>query len=154
MNNRKVTIALGLLTAILAIVSVLVMFATAFGASDNMGNPSSHGSCYNVAFGYQNYDLIPLLLVAFILQCTAILFASVGALLPGRLGGICLGFAGIIIAAAGVIWFFSPNLFVAANGTIPEAELVVNGVGSILTGVFGVLAGLMGMYGAYRAFRA
>ena len=154
MNNRKFSIIIGLLSAILVIVSILVMFATAFGASDNMGNPSSHGNCFNVAFGYQGYSAIPLLVVAFVLQCVGAFFALVGSFLPGRIGGIALGLGGLLAIVGGVLWFFSPNLFVSVNGNIPEAENVINGVGSILTGIFGALGGLVGVYGAYRAFKA
>ena len=154
MNNRKISIVIGLLSTVLVIVSILVMFATAFGASDNMGNPSSHGNCFNVAFGYQNYDAIPLLIVAFVFQCVAAFFALVGSFIPGRIGGIALGFAGLLAIVGGVVWFFSPNLFIGTNGNIPEAETVVNGVGSILTGIFAAVGGLIGLYGAYRTFKA
>ena len=75
MNNRRTQIALGLLTAALAIVSIFVLFATAFGASDSVGYPSSYGSCFKVMFGTSAIENVPLLIVAFSLQIAAAAFA-------------------------------------------------------------------------------
>ena len=85
MNNRKVNIVLGLLVTVLAIVSVFILFATAFGKSDYSDHPSTLGSCFNVMFGNQGFEPVPGLIVAFVLQCVAILFALFGTILPGKI---------------------------------------------------------------------
>ncbi len=155
MNNRRTQIALGLVTAALAIVSIFVLFATAFGASDSVGYPSSYGSCFKVMFGTSRINAVPLLIVAFSLQCAGVLFAIVGAIFPGRLGGIVLGFASVLLVAAGVIWIFAPSLFLGQNADlVTPVENVVHGTGTILAMVFTFVPGLLGLYSAYRTFKA
>ena len=154
MDNRKVNIFLGIASSILGIVAVLVLFATAFGASDFWNNPSTLGSCYNVMFGYQGYNSVPLLIAAFVLQLCGIFFALVGAIIGRRLGAINLGLAAICFVAAGIMWFMSPSAFLSANPDFGVAEKVVLGTGSILTAVFSLGGALVGLYGAYRAFKA
>ena len=154
MNNRKVNIALGLIVAVLSIVSIFVLFATAFGSSDYSGHPSTLGSCFNIMFGNQGFDPVPGLIVAFVLQCVAAVFALVGAILPGRLGGINLGVAAICAAVAGVLWLMAPNMFSSVNPITETAESVAHGTGTILTAVLCLLSGLLGLYGGYRSFKA
>ena len=154
MNNRKVNIVLGALVSVLAIVSILVLFATAFGASDYSGNPSTLGSCFDVMFGKQSFNGIPLLVTAFVLQIVAAVFALFGAILPGKLGSFGFGVTTICLLAAGIMWFLSPSLFLGANTLNPEAETVVLGTGSILGAIFSLVGGVLGLYGAYRSFKA
>lgn len=153
MNNRKVHIALGLIASILAIVSVLVLFTTAFGDSDTMGNPSSLGSCYDVMFGAQEYSAVPLLIAAFVMQCTAIAFGLLGTFLPGKLGAFGLGLTALLLVISGVFWILAPTAFLGVNSVSAEAEIVQAGTGSILAIVFCFLGGLLSLYGAYRSFK-
>jgi len=153
MNNRKVSIVLGIIVTVLAIVSVFTLFATAFGASDAPGHPSTLGSCFDVMFGKQGFSAVPTLIVAFVLQCAAIAVGIVGAILPGRIGGITLGVAAALLVGAGIIWFMSPSLFSAINPLSSWAETVSLGTGSILTAVFCLVAALLGLYSGYRSFK-
>ncbi len=153
MNNRKVHIALGVIVALLSIVSVLVLFATAFGNSDYSEHPSTLGSCYNVMFGYQGFKPVPGLIVAFALQCAAILFAIIGTILPGRIGGGCLGLTAILLVVGGILWLTAPSMFSSINPIAAQAETVVHGTGTVLTAVMCLLGGVLGLYGAYRSFK-
>ena len=154
MNNRKVNMILGLVATVVAIVSVLVLFATAFGASDVASHPSTLGSCFNVMFGNQGFNAVPMLIVAFVLQLVAAFFMLIGAILPGKLGMFGLGLAGVCLAVAGVFWLMAPNFFKGANTVSADVEAVVNGTGTILAAVFSFLGALLGLYGAYRTFKA
>lgn len=154
MNNRKTQIALGLVTTVLAIVSIFVLFTTAFGASDSIGYPSSFGNCFKAMFGTSAIKPVPMLIVAFILQIVAAVFALIGSLFPGKLGGIILGIAAVLLVAAGVFWIMAPTLFLNANTVNPLVEKVTHGTGTILAMVFTFLPGLIGLYGAYRTFKA
>lgn len=154
MNNRKVNIILGLIASVAAIVSVLVLFATAFGASDIVSHPSTLGSCFNVMFGSQNFNAVPMLIVAFSLQVAAIFFMLLGAILPGKLGVGGLGLAAILLVVAGILWLNAPNFFAGVNTVSADVEKVVNGTGTILAAVFSFFAAVLGAYGAYRLVKA
>ena len=156
MDNRKVNIILGLIAALSAVISVFILFATAFGPSDAASNPSTLGSCFDVAFGTSQTGLnaVPALIVAFVLQLVAVVFGLIGALLPSKAGGIALAIGALSIAVAGVFWIISPGLFRSANPSItPASENVVLGTGTILAAVFCFLSTLLGLYGASRAFK-
>lgn len=153
MDNRKVNIFLGIAAAILGIVSILTMLATCFGPSDFSDHPSTLGSCYNVMFGYQSYNAVPLLITAFVLQIVGCVFALFGGIMRSKIGAFVLGIAAICFVVGGVFWFMSPGAFLSINN-VGEAEKVVLGTGSILTAVFSLLGGVVGLYGAYRAFKA
>ena len=154
MDNRKVNIILGIASSILGIVAILVLFATCFGASDFSDHPSTLGSCYDVMFGAQSYNSVPLLITAFVLQIVGATFALLGGLFRSKLGALVLGIAAVCFVAAGILWFMSPTAFLSANTNVGEEESVVLGTGSILTAVFSLGGALVGFYGAYRAFKA
>ena len=156
MNNRKVSIIIGLLVTVLAVTAILVCFASAFGA-DSAGYADTRGNVFQIAFGYQGKNAIPMLITAFILQCVAVLFALFGAILPARLGGISLGIAALLLIAGGVIYLFAPSLYQSANAAsiVPVAgETINNGSGILLTSIFSIVGGVIGIYGGYRAFKA
>ena len=87
--NRKVSVIVGLLVTVLAITAILVCFASAFGA-DADGLADTRGNVFQIMFGYQGKNAVPLLIVAFVLQCVGAFFALLGAIVPGKLGGINL----------------------------------------------------------------
>lgn len=156
MNNRRVSIIISLLVAILAVTAILVCFATAFGA-DSAGYTDTRGNVFQVMFGYQDKEAIPALIAAFVLQCIAILFAIFGAILPGRAGGICTGIGALLLVVAGILFLFAPGLYQSANAaTIVEieGESIYNGSGILLTSIFSIVAGVIGIYGGYRSFKA
>ena len=154
MDNRKVNIFLGIAGSVLGIVAILVLFATCFGASDFSSHPSTLGSCYDVMFGAQSYNSVPLLITAFVLQIVGSAFALLGGLFRSKIGALTLGIAGICLVAGGIMWFMSPNSFLSANPNVGEEESVVLGTGAILTAVFSLGGALVSLYGAYRAFKA
>lgn len=154
MDNRKVNIFLGIAASVLGIVAILVLFATCFGVSDFSSHPSTLGSCYDVMFGAQSYNGVPLLITAFVLQIVGSVFALLGGLFRSKIGAFALGIAGICLVAAGIMWFMSPGSFLAANPNVGEEESVVLGTGAILTAVFSLGGALVGLYGAYRSFKA
>ena len=156
MNNRKVSLIIGLLVTVLATTAILVCFATAFGA-DSAGYGDTRGNVFQIMFGYQGKVAIPMLITAFVLQCCGAFFALLGALLPGKIGGGNLGLAAILLVAAGIIYLFAPGLYQSANASsiVPVAgESINNGTGIILTSVFSIVAGVLGIYAGYRRFKA
>lgn len=154
MNNRKLNIALGLLSSVLAIVSILVLFATAFGDTGDSGAsfPSSMGSGFDVMFGSQGYSAVPLLIVAFVLQCVAAVVALIGGILPGKLGLFGFGITALLLVIAGIFWLCGPSSFQAINNV--RAEKITNGTGTILAGVFCFVGALLSAYGGYRNAKA
>lgn len=153
MNNRKVSIIVGLIATVMAIVSIFVLFATAFGASDAMNHPSTLGSCFDVMFGRNEFSAVPLLIAAFVLQIVGATFMLIGSFLPGKIGTVGLGLAAILMLIPGIFWLMAPGAFTGINTIRPEAESVVAGVGTILSAVFSFLAAALGLYGAYRCFK-
>lgn len=156
MNNRRVSLIIGLLVTILAITSILVCFAPAFGA-DSAGYADTRGNVFQIMFGYQGKNAIPALIVAFVLQCVAVLFGLLGAFLPARLGGINLGVAALLLIVSGVLFLFAPNFYSSANASsiVPIAgETIGNGTGILLTSIFSIVSGVIGIYGGYRSFKA
>ena len=156
MNNRKLSIVIGLLVTALAITAILVCFASAFGA-DSSGYADTRGNVFQIMFGHQGKNAIPMLIVAFVFQCVAILFGLFGALLPGRAGGIALGVTALLLLAAGVIYLFAPGLYQSANAgliTPIEGEGINNGSGILLTSIFSIVGAVIGIYGGYRSFKA
>ena len=154
MDNRKANIILGLFAALMAVVSVFTLFATAFGNSDAAGHASTLGNVYDVMFGSQSLNAVPMMIAAFILQLVAILFALFGALLPGKVGAFGLALAAILLVLAGIFYLASPNFFLSVNPTDAHAEQVVLGAGTIISPIFCFLGGLLGIYGGYRSFKA
>ena len=154
--NRKVTVIVGLLVTVLAITAILVCFASAFGV-DADGLADTRGNVFQIMFGYQGKNAVPLLIVAFVLQCVGAFFALLGAIVPGKLGGINLGLASLLLIAGGVIFLFAPTLYEAANAKnivpIPGAS-ISNGTGILLTAIFSIAGGVIGIYGGYRTFKA
>lgn len=153
MNNRRIHIILGIIVTVLSVVSVFVLFATAFGSSDYSGHPSTLGNCFNIMFGSQGFEPVPGLIVAFVLQCVAIFFGLLGAILPGRIGGISLGLTAILLAVAGVLWLMAPSMFSKINVIAAQAETITQGTGTILTAVLCFLGGVLGLYSGYRSFK-
>lgn len=156
MDNRKANIILGLIATLFGIVSIFTLFATAFGASDTPGHASTLGSCFDVMFGSNERNLlpVPLLITAFMFQVVAIPVLLIGAIIPGRIGSFGLALGAILLAVAGVFWLTSPTFFLAINKMEPSAENVVLGTGAIITAVFAFVSGLLGLYNAYRNFKA
>lgn len=155
MNNRKVNIIIGIVAAILAIVSIFTLFATCFGPSDSpASHPSTLGSCYDVMFGKQGFNAVVPLIIAFVLQIVAAVFILIGAFLPGKLGMFGLGIGAIAVVVAGILWLLAPTLFLGVNTMTAEAETVVSGTGNIVTAILCFVGGVLSLYGAYRAFKA
>ena len=155
MNNRKVTIIIGIVATVLAVVSIFTLFATCFGASDSpAGHPSTLGSCYDVMFGKQGFNPVPALIVAFVLQIVAAVFMLVGAILPGKLGMFGLGVGALALVVCGILWLLAPTFFLSVNKISASAEIVVSGTGNIVTAILCFVSGVLALYGAYRAFKA
>ena len=156
MNNRKVSIIIGIFIAILAVTAILVCFAPAFGA-DYQSYGDTRGNVFQIMFGYQNKVAIPVLIVAFILQIVAAVFALIAAIIPGRIGGINFGIAALLLIVAGILFLLAPQFYQSANaGTIApiEGQTITNGTGTLLTGIFSIVGGVVGLYAGYRAFKA
>ena len=156
MNNRKVSIILGIFLAIVAIVAVLVCFAPAFGA-DYQGYGDTRGNVFQIMFGYQGKEAVPLLIVAFVFQLVGILFGLLAAIMPGKLGGINFGIYALLMVAAGIIFLLAPQLYLGVNGSSIaeiEGQTFTNGTGILLTGIFSIAGGVIALYSGYRAFKA
>ena len=143
--------------AIFAVVAVLVLFAPMFTIGKDFGQERGNG--FGVIFGTaqnSSYNPVPLLIVAFIAECVAGLLALVGSIFTGKIQGILLGVAALLLVAGGVLFLLSVNLYKAANKDIITTEIAGLGLGAapITNAVFAFLAGLFGLYGAYSSFKA
>ena len=156
MRNRTNTI-IGVVMAIFAVVAVLVLFAPMFTIGKDFGPERGNG--FGVIFGTaQNSSMHPvaLLIVAFVIECVAGVMALVGSIFTGKIQGLLLGIASLLLIAGGVLFLLSVNLYKAANKDLITSEISGLGLGAapITNAVFAFLAGLLGLYGAYSSFKA
>lgn len=153
--GKKTNLFIGLLTAILAAVAVFVLFSTAFGATAD-SVPSVRGNLFYVMFGDSDagYSAVAGLVVAFCLLIVGFLSSLVGAFMPGKLALAPFALSFLSLAAAGVLFIFAPQLYIAANTISPMAEDITLGTGCICAIVFSFAPALLSLYGSYSAFKA
>lgn len=156
MQNRKMIIFLGILTAILCVVGILVLFADAFAEINSL--PASRGSVFYVMFGDEaaHYASVPGLVAAFVMLCVAIFFALVGAILPGKLGMIPFALTAVLCIVSGILFALGKDLYLSANSTVVsyKANELANGTGLVLGMIFSFLPALLSLYCAYNDFKA
>ena len=148
---------LGIGAAIMAIVAIFVMFSTGFGADREL--ESTRGNVFTIIFGSSSmgYHPVPILIVAFVLICIAIVAALVAAFLPGKSASLGFVVVALLLIAAATMFAFAPISYKAANADIISINLpedIVLGPGCILTMVFAYLGGALSLYGAYSNFKA
>ncbi len=153
--RNKTNLLLGVVVAIAALVAIFTLFAPGFGSVDDYG--STRGNGFEILFGVESrsYNAVPLLIVAFVLVCVAVLTALVSAFMPGKLAMITFAITGVLLAAAGIMFIFAPALFKSANPNISEsAEAVKLGAGFITSMIFAFIGALLSLYGAYETKKA
>ena len=151
-SNIIVGVAMSLFTA----VGIFLLFLTMF-SNGKFG--MERGSGYAVIFGTAqggSLNPVPLLIVAFVVECVAILGAIVGAALVGKAQGIALGATGILLIACAIAFLFSVPLYKNANMAIisENAESLELGAAPICNAIFAIIAGVLGLYGGYKGFKA
>ena len=156
MRNNRLKIILGIATAVIAVVAIMFGFASAFG--DIRSYPGSRGTMFQIMFGGRNYEAVPMMIVAFVFFIVAAVFSLISAFLPGKLGVIGFGLTAILLIAGGVILFFTPNLFAAANSEVISADSlrenpITAGLGVYGMGISAIVGGLAAAYSARVALR-
>ena len=140
---------LGIAITVIAIVAIMFGFANAF--ADFRNADASRGSEFAIMFGQgtkTGYQSVPLLIAAFVCSIVAAVFALISAFLPGKLSMIGFGVVVVLMLFAGIVYFCTPALFLAANPTtIRSDDLPVNaGVGPIGMGIVSIVGALGSLY--------
>ena len=152
MKKSSITKIIGVLIAILAIVAIFCMFATAFNGLGERGN------VFKVIFGVsgQQYKPVWLGIVSFGLLVLGVLCAGVAIALPKQKSKFVFIADLLILAAAGTLMFFLKNAYISANGgtdvyhgavstdTWDDAKL---GAGPICVAIFSYLAAVFSFIG-------
>ena len=142
--------------SIFAAVGIFLLFLPMF-TNGEFG--AERGNGFDVIFGTAQggtMNAVPLLIVAFIFECVAIVSAIVAAALVGKAQGIAFGLTALLLIAGGVIFLMSVTLYKDANSaTISvNADNLTLGAAAISNAVLVFLGGLLGVYGGYKAFKA
>jgi len=149
--SKKTNIVVGFAIALMATIAVFVLFASCFSA-DVEG--SEYGSGFSVMFGStsRGFEAVPLLIVAFSLECGAFLAAIIGAFLFGKVQAIVYVLTSLILIAAGALFLFSVPLFVSIN-PLNNPEGISLGAAPITSAVFAFIGGALGLFGTYNAVK-
>ena len=154
--REKSNIIVGIAMAVFSAVAIFLLFLAMFTNGD-FG--AERGSGFAVIFGTaqgSTLNAVPLLIVAFVLECVAIVTAIVGAAMPGKLQGIVLAATGAILIASGVLFLFSVGFYKNANADVlsVNADSLALGPAPIANAVLAFIGGLLGLYGGDKAFKA
>ena len=154
--RQKSNIIIGIAMTIFTAVAIFLLFLPMFSNGDFGGE---RGNGFGVIFGTAQggtLNAVPLLIVAFVLECVAIIGAIVAAALAGKAQGLALGIVSIILIISGVLFLLSVGLYKAANADVlsANAENLTLGGAPIANAVLVFLAGLIGLYGGYKSFKA
>ena len=142
--------------SIFTAVAIFLLFLSMFTNGD-FG--AERGNGFEVIFGAANngsYNAVPLLIVAFVVECVAIISSIVGAAMVGKLQGIVLGSTGLLLIVSGVLFLLSVSLYKGANADLitGNADTLALGAAPITNAVLVFIGGLLGVYGGYKAFKA
>ena len=151
MKAKHLSLILGLLVVVLAVVAIFFGFANAFADYD--GLPASRGTLFQVMFGQDTdtgYAALPLIIAAFVMFIVAAVVALISAVFPFKMfkmGGFLL--AALLLAVGAVFVFFTSNLWVAANADRSyaiQADQIKNGVGVIGMAISALAGALLSVY--------
>ena len=149
MRNNRLKIILGIATAVIAVVAIMFGFAAAFG--DIRSYPAGRGSMFQIMFGGRGYNNVPALVVAFVFFIVAAVFAIASSFLPGKLGLIGFGLVALLLAAGGIMVFFTTNLFTSANADVISSQSlqenpITAGVGVYGMGITAIVGAVLSLY--------
>ncbi len=151
--NRKVNVFLGLAVALMAAVSIFVLFSYAF--NDSQGLNFDGASLFTAMFGNTSKELnaVPWLIVAFSFEVAAFVTGLLGGILQGKISALVYGVTLALLVAAGVLFLNSVNLYLAVN-PYSGTDTLSLGTGAICTVVFAFIGALLSLYGAYSNWKA
>jgi hypothetical protein len=115
MKKNPASKIISALVFLFSAIALFVMFAPAF-AEDVA---TSYGNVYQVMFGniYKNNQVVPLLVVAFSLNCLGCLLSIGGFILNGKSAKGLFALETLLFAGAGVLFLFTQKFYEAANNT-------------------------------------
>ena len=158
MRNKKMKLFLGIVVLACALVAIFSLFGNLFADVNSI--PDGRGSIFGFIFRAEEmgYNEMPLFTTAFAFFVAASVFALLGGILPGKIGGIVLGVTTLLLLTGAIILLNGKGIFLAA-GTITGAPAydvddLALGVGAILPSVFAILGSVLGLYGAYLGIKA
>ena len=154
--RQKSSFIVGIATTIVTAVAIFLLFLPMFSNGD-FG--AERGNGFGVIFGAAQggtLNAVPLLIVAFVLECVAIIGGIVAAAMAGKAQGLALGIVSALLIASGIIFLFSVSFYKAANADAlsANAENLALGGAPIANAVLAFLGGLLGLYGGYKSFKA
>ncbi len=157
-NNNGNTI-LALVLSLLAIISICVLFADAFG--DDAG--PVWGTGFETIFGYEDRNTVFCagLFIAFLCDCLLMLLPFASFFVPEKGRGALYLFIGVLGIVGATLALFAKPFFIAANtgnifggnlGNEVENSLTL-GTAFITNAVFMYMAGVLALIGAYTGYK-
>ena len=120
--RQKSNIIIGIAMTIFTAVAIFLLFLPMFSNGD-FG--AERGNGFGVIFGAAQggtLNAVPLLIVAFVLECVAIIGGIVAAAMAGKAQGLALGIVSALLIASGIIFLFSVSFYKAANADALSAN--------------------------------
>lgn len=147
----KLRIIIGAAAAILAAVSVFVLFANGIGSEGGMA--SMRGNTFQIMFGtgMAGTNAIPLLILAFSFECACIGLALFAGFMPGVIGKGLFGVSTALLVTAGILFLNTRTFYLNANYVSPTGYGLGNiGPGPICSAIFAFVSAIVCAYGVVR----
>ena len=146
--NRKVNVFLGLGVALMAAVSIFVLFSYAFNDSQGLNFDGSSVFTAMMGDSTKNLNAVPWLIAAF-----SFVTGLFGGILHGKISSLIYGVTLVLLVAAGILFLNANTLYVAVNPYSGQDTLSL-GTGCICTVIFAFVGALLSLYGAYSNWKA
>ena len=151
--NRKVNVFLGLGVALMAAVSIFVLFSYAFNDSQGLNFDGSSVFTAMMGDSTKNLNAVPWLIAAFSFEVVAFVTGLFGEILHGKISSLIYGVTLVLLVAAGILFLNANTLYVAVNPYSGQDTLSL-GTGCICTVIFAFVGALLSLYGAYSNWKA
>lgn len=135
-------------------IALLVLFSDLFFVYPEFGG--ERGSAYFILFMYWEQDYNPTipLIVAWCLQCVAVLALFAVPFLKEKPQAITLGVSGLLLIATAVTFLCAVPIYQWAQGDIiQETASMSISYAPICNAIFAGIAGLLGIYAGYTTFK-
>ena len=151
--NRKVNVFLGLGVALMAAVSIFVLFSYAFNDSQGLNFDGSSVFTAMMGDSTKNLNAVPWLIAAFSFEVVAFVTGLFGGIIHGKISSLIYGVTLVLLVAAGILFLNANTLYVAVNPYSGQDTLSL-GTGCICTVIFAFVGALLSLYGAYSNWKA
>ena len=148
--KKRIRLIVGIAVALIAAVSIFVLFANGIG--DEGGKPSFRGNTFQIMFGeLGGRHAIPLLIMAFAFECSAVGLALIAAFMPGIISRAIFFICVALLVTAGIMFFNLRSLYLSVNVVSESGPgLGALGPGPICSGIFAMVAAVVALYGVIR----